>query len=126
MRFGEYTLFMPALLKPAPAHLLMMLWALWTDRKLDEIDAPKAGLVSVEMSKDLPHAFYYAVGYRPSGTRAVRIDMLERLAGLIRAARNEADMREGFEATSQMMSLVGCSGEEFDGICDRLDYANIS
>ena len=120
MRFGEYTLFLPALLKPAPAHLLTMLWALWNDRKPNEIEAPKAGLVSIEMSKDLPHAFYYASGYRPSGTRAVRIDMLERLAGLIRTARNEADMREGFAATSQMMSLVGCSGEDFEGILRSL------
>ena len=54
------------------------------------------------MTENLPHAYYYAAGYRPSGVRAVRIDMLERLAGLIRTARNEAKSREGFEATSQM------------------------
>ena len=120
MRFGEYTLFMPALLKPAPSHLLILLWALWTDRPLRDTAAPKAGLVSLEMNEHLPHAYYYAAGYRPSGNRAVRIDMLERLAGLIRTARNEANMREGFEATSQMMSLVGCSGEDFEAIMRSL------
>ncbi len=120
MRFGEYTLFMPALLKPAPAKLLVFLWALWNDKPVSETPAPKPGLVSLEMSESLPHAYYYAAGYRPSGMRAVRIDMLERLAGLIRTARNEADMRQGFEAGPQMMSLVGCSGEDFEAIMRSL------
>jgi ATP-dependent RNA helicase SUPV3L1/SUV3 len=121
MRFGEFTLFMPALLKPAPASLLTLLWALWTDRKPGEIPAPQAGRVSIEINESLPHAYYYACGYRPSGQRAVRIDMLERLAGLIRTARNEGG-REGFEATSQMMSLVGCSGEDFEAILRSLGF----
>lgn len=122
IRFGEYTLHMPALLKPAPASLLTLLWALWADRKPGETPPPKAGLVSVKMSDKLPHAYYYASGYRPSGERAVRIDMLERLAGLIRTARNEAKTREGFEVASQMMSLVGCSGEEFEAILRSLGF----
>jgi len=48
--------------------------------------------------------------------------MLERLAGLVRTARNSANMREGFEATSQMMSLVGCSGEDFEAILRSLGF----
>ena len=120
MRFGEYTLFVPQLLKPAPAQLLVLLWALWSEKNPAEAPPPKAGLVSLEMNEHLPHAYYYAAGYRPSGKRAVRIDMLERLAGLIRTARNESKMREGFEATTQMMSLVGCSGEDFEAIMRSL------
>lgn len=122
MRFGEYTLFAPSLLKPAPARLLTMLWALWTDRKPQDFQPPKAGLVSIENKEDLPHAYYYASGYRPSGTRAVRIDMLERLAGLIRTARNDAVYREGFEVNAQMMSIVGCSGEDFETVLKSLSY----
>ena len=120
VRFGEYTLHMPALLKPAPARLLTLIWALWAERKPGDTPPPKPGLVSIEVNESLPHAYYYAAGYRPSGARAVRIDMLERLAGLIRTARNEADMREGFAATPQMMSLVGCSGEDFEGVLRSL------
>ena len=120
VRFGEYTLHMPALLKPAPARLLTLIWALWAERRPGDTPPPKAGLVSIEVNESLPHAYYYAAGYRPSGARAVRIDMLERLAGLIRTARNEADMREGFAATPQMMSLVGCSGEDFEGVLRSL------
>lgn len=121
MRFGEFTLYTPALLKPAPASLLTLLWSLWVERKPGETPPPAAGRVSIEMSESLPHAYYYACGYRPSGVRAVRIDMLERLAGLIRTARNEGT-REGFEATAQMMSLVGCSGEDFEAILRSLGF----
>ena len=121
VRFGEFTLYMPALLKPAPAALLTLLWALWTGRRLDDVPPPAAGRVSVVISENLPHAYYYAGGYRPSGVRAVRIDMLERLAGLIRTARNEGS-KDGFAATAQMMSLVGCSGEDFEAILRSLGF----
>ena len=120
VRFGEYTIFMPALLKPAPADLLTALWALWSDKDIGQMDRPKPGLTSFHMNGDVPHAYYYALGYRPSGQRAVRIDMLERLAQEIRTAREGADMREGFETNSKMMSLVGCSGEEFESILKTL------
>ena len=122
MRFGEYTLFMPALLKPAPAAMATLLWALWNDKDPTGFIPPKAGLVSTPLDEAIPHAYYYASGYRPSGKRAVRIDMLERLAGEIRQAREKGDRREGFEATSQMMSLVGCSGEEFEAILISLNF----
>ncbi len=122
VRFGEFTLHMPSLLKPAPARLLTMLWALWADKTPGDFDPPKAGLVSLPLDNDLPHAYYYASGYRPSGERAVRIDMLERLAGLVRTAREAPGGREGFEATSQMMSIVGCSGEEFESILRSLGF----
>ncbi|MFQ5562294.1 MAG: helicase-related protein [Parvularculaceae bacterium] len=122
VRFGEYTIFMPALLKPAPASLLTMLWALWTDRQPAAFTPPKAGLVSTPLVDNLPHAYYYASGYRPSGARAVRIDMLERLAHEIRAVRRNGDPRQGFEATAHMMSFVGCSGEEFEAILHSLGF----
>ncbi|MEO0400372.1 MAG: helicase-related protein [Pseudomonadota bacterium] len=122
VRFGEYTLHMPSLLKPGPAGLLTMLWALWADKAPATFQPPKAGLVSILLNKDLPHAYYYASGYRPSGERAVRIDMLERLAGVIRTARGAENAKGGFEANQQMMSLVGCSGEEFESILRSLGY----
>ncbi|MEO1309800.1 MAG: helicase-related protein [Pseudomonadota bacterium] len=121
VRFGEFSLFLPALLKPAPARLLILLRSLWEERAPGAFAPPPPGLTSVALNKDDPHALYYAAGFRPSGGRAVRIDMLERLADLIRKER-EFSGRDGFEATSQMMSLVGCSGEEFEGVLQSLGY----
>ena len=121
VRFGEYTIHIPALLKPANAKMLTLLWALWHAKPLSDFEQPKPGLTSFPLKDEYPHAFYYASGYRPSGTRAVRIDMLERLAELIRKARQDSPHREGFEADARMMSLVGCSGEEFESILKSLN-----
>jgi ATP-dependent RNA helicase SUPV3L1/SUV3 len=64
----------------------------------------------------------------------VRIDMLERLADLVRdrvfwKARFPDDVRPagsveggGFLIVADMMSLVGCSGEEFQGILQSLGF----
>ena len=42
-------------------------------------------------------------GYRMAGTRAIRIDMLERLADMLRSE----DTRGGFEAKPDMLSITG-------------------
>jgi ATP-dependent RNA helicase SUPV3L1/SUV3 len=74
------------------------------------------------------------VGFRICGERCVRIDMLERLADTIRdrvfwKPRFEGEARPagsveggGFTVVPDMMSLVGCSGEEFAGILRSLGY----
>ncbi|MEE9329506.1 MAG: DEAD/DEAH box helicase, partial [Parvularculaceae bacterium] len=122
VRFGEFALFLPALLKPAPSQMLALLWSLWNDQDPEAFTPPNSGLTSIANNKDIPAGLYFACGYRPSGTRAVRLDMLERLAEMVRKARGDADMREGFEVHSNMMSIVGCSGEEFEGILTSLGY----
>ncbi|MFN3959973.1 MAG: helicase-related protein [Parvularculaceae bacterium] len=122
VRFGEYTLYIPSLLKPAAARMMALLWAVWTERDPGDLALPKPGVVSFPIKEDVPHAYLYALGYRPSGDRAVRIDMLERLAQMIRSARMSDAGKDGFEATAQMMSLVGCSGDEFESILRSLGY----
>ncbi|MEM9420885.1 MAG: helicase-related protein [Pseudomonadota bacterium] len=121
VRFGEYTIHMPALLKPAPAQFLSLLWALWEGKDPASFPPPQAGATSIENDKSIPAPYYLTSGYRPSGNRAVRIDMLERLAQEIRTARETAG-KEGFEAGNRMMSLVGCSGEDFEAILQSLGF----
>ncbi|MFT6489520.1 MAG: ATP-dependent RNA helicase SUPV3L1/SUV3 [Parvibaculaceae bacterium] len=126
VRFGAYSIFMPLLLKPAPARLLLTLWALTRDVGdkspfADFPEAPSAGLTSVS-AKAAPAGFYDALGFRVCGTRAVRIDMLERLADLIRPIISDRKLNGAFAITPDMMSLVGCSGEEFAGLLKGLDY----
>lgn len=121
VRFGEYTIHLPALLKPAPAQFLALLWALWDGKDPESFPPPQAGATSIANDKTIPAPYYLASGYRPSGNRAVRIDMLERLAQEIRAARDAAG-KDGFEAGNKMMSLVGCSGEDFEAILLSLGF----
>ena len=89
IRFGAYHIYIPVLLKPAPSQLIVQLWAL----KNADNDTPgvvelpqlsASGRTSVPIDKDVPATIYRLVGFRPCGERAVRIDILERLADQIR------------------------------------------
>ena len=77
---------------------------------------------------------YRVAGFRLCGKRAVRVDILERLADLIRPAvqyrpgltqgtppAGTAD-GDGFVVTGQMTSLAGCAGEDFSAILTSLGY----
>lgn len=139
VRFGAYHIFCPALLKPAAAKWTILLWALNGAKQskfsLDDIPRPpQQGLTSVVVDTDMPEGFYRSVGFRVCGSRAVRIDMLERVADMIRglifwkpekegATRPTGSVEGGgFEITADMMSLVGCSGDDFATILRTLGY----
>jgi ATP-dependent RNA helicase SUPV3L1/SUV3 len=138
VRFGAFNVYIPALLKPAAAELVLMLWALHAGRD-HGIDSealplrPQQGLTSVEAGAAIPEPYWRAAGFHVAGSRAVRIDMLERLSDLIRArtifrqtegveAPAGATGDGGFRAVSELMSLVGCSGEEFASILKSLGF----
>jgi ATP-dependent RNA helicase SUPV3L1/SUV3 len=138
-RFGAFNVYVPALLKPAPTELRLLLWALNLQKegKLDPAALPQPpgqGLTSASFDRSTPRGFYGVCGYRICGSRVVRIDMLERLADLIRdrvfwrprfpEEQRPAGSMEGggFTVVPDMMSLVGCSGEDFLGILRSLDY----
>jgi ATP-dependent RNA helicase SUPV3L1/SUV3 len=184
VRFGAFNIHIPSLLKPAAADLLLLLWALYAGRE-HGIDAdampprPQGGLTSVPADRSLPEAYWHAAGFQLTGTRAVRIDMLERLADMIRirvtyrseradanasavpaeqaaeggsdasaaAADQSADqsgdappqeapaaaapppkvpsgaMGDGsFRTSPDLMSVVGCSGEDFASILQAMGF----
>ncbi|SCY24277.1 helicase-related protein [Microvirga guangxiensis] len=139
VRFGAYHLYLPALLKPAPRVLATQLWALQNgglDQKgIDEIaHLAQSGRTSIPVDAEIAAGLYRAAGFRVCGGRAVRVDILERLADLIRPAisyrpgitpgeppAGAAD-GEGFVPTVAMTSLVGCAGEDFATILKSLGY----
>jgi ATP-dependent RNA helicase SUPV3L1/SUV3 len=138
IRFGAYHVYVPLLLKPAPRALAAQLWALkhgGPDTKgLDDLQRLAAsGRTSFPVDKDVPRTFYRTIGYRVCGERAVRVDILERLADLIRPALawrpgspapQPAGAYEGigFTVTQAMTSLTGSSGEDFASILRALGY----
>ena len=118
IRFGQFTIFMPLLLKPAPTRLRLVLWSLVTD--LQEFpESPPPGLVTVPAVKDAVAGYYAMAGYRAAGERAIRIDMLERLADMLRAENSRA----GFEAKPDMLSITGMTLEQFTDLMQGLGYA---
>ena len=117
VRFGQYTIFLPLLLKPAPTRLRLVLRSLADG--LDEFpESPPPGLVTIPHISQVPSDHYMMAGYRPAGARAIRIDMLERLADLLRAC----DSRSGFEATPDMLSITGTTLEQFADMMEGLGY----
>ena len=117
IRFGQFTVFLPLLLKPAPTRLRLVLWSL--AQGLDEFpESPPPGLVTVPVPKGAPEGYDAMSGYRAAGTRAIRIDMLERLADMLRSQ----DSRGGFEATPDMLSITGMTLEQFADLMQGLGY----
>ncbi len=117
VRFGQFTVFLPLLLKPAPTRLRLVLASLHAGR--DEFpESPPPGLVTIPNLTEVPPEDYLLAGYRPSGERAIRVDMLERLADLLRGQ----DSRGGFEATADMLSITGLTLEQFADLMAGLGY----
>ncbi len=118
VRFGQYTIFQHLMLKPAPTRLRLVLWSL--QKGLDVFpEAPPAGLVTVPALPDAPEGYYARAGYRLAGERSIRIDMLERLADMLRGM----DSRGGFEANADMLSITGLTLEQFANLMVGLGYA---
>ena len=158
VRFGAFNIFIPVLLKPAVSDLIVLLWALHHGER-HGINAgalpepPRQGLTSVSADARLPEPLYRAAGYHHCGRRVVRIDMLERLADMIRplvswrpdkgktgeennqnkpmAQTGASEPPEGatgnggFRVTPDMTSIIGCSGEEFASVLEILGFRRI-
>lgn len=118
VRFGQFTIFQHLALKPAPTRLRLILWSLVEG--LGEFpEAPPPGLVTIPQLPGAPRGYYTRAGYRLAGERAIRIDMLERLADLIR----KEDTRDGFEGNPDMLSITGMTLDQFADLMAGLGYA---
>jgi ATP-dependent RNA helicase SUPV3L1/SUV3 len=138
VRFGAYHVYLPALLKPAPRAHAVQLWALKrSDGEIKGLDDVRqlaaSGRTSFAADKEVHKALYRTVGYRVCGERAVRVDILERLADLIRPAlawrpgasgEKPAGAVDGssFMVTQAMTSLTGSSGDDFASVLRSLGY----
>jgi ATP-dependent RNA helicase SUPV3L1/SUV3 len=121
--------------KPRRAALAAQLWMLTrkSGARLDSLHLAASGRTSIPIDKDTPKPLYRTAGYRVCGERAVRVDILERLADLIRPALSWRETSpapkpdsafdgRGFLVTGAMTSLTGASGEDFASILRSLGY----
>jgi ATP-dependent RNA helicase SUPV3L1/SUV3 len=138
VRFGAYHIYVPALLKPAARALASLLWA----ERQNNVDMSAlsgaqhlagSGRTSFPVDKALDRDAYRVLGYKQCGERAVRVDILERLADLIRPALSwragalgekpaGAFDGRGFVVTQAMTSLTGSAGEDFASVLRALGY----
>ena len=135
VRFGSYYVFLPTMLKPGARKLSATLWertsgvAMFEGPRAALAAGASAGRTSLGVEAGITPADCQMFGYRLCGERAVRIDIVERLADLIRAqlappkgAAEGAARPQGFAVMPQMTSMSGCSHEQFADVLRALGY----
>jgi len=116
IRIGAETLFVPVLVKPKAVQWRAMLWTLFTGRETGP--PPAAGLVTVPAGDDLPEEFLEACGYCKLGGRAVRIDVLDRIAIDLQRQSRAGKMDIG----AAQLNLLGLSMEAARPVFEALGY----
>ncbi|WP_034987457.1 hypothetical protein [Bartonella florencae] len=137
VRFGAFHIYIAGMLKPVPVQAVTLLWNLQNEGHdqtgLGEIFAAlSVGRTSLAVDSSYNQQFYQLAGYRILGQRAVRIDILERLANLIRPTlhwKQGSDPRpegaydgKSFFVTPTMMSILGANGTDMEEILKGLGY----
>ncbi len=116
VRIGRESVLAPMLLKPYAVAIRGMLYDLNHNRQGTPLPSP--GRMSVRMERAVPATFYEAIGYRPLGKLAVRVDIVERVA----AGAWELSRPGAFPPPVDLMNLVGCGIEEMTEVLKRLGY----
>jgi ATP-dependent RNA helicase SUPV3L1/SUV3 len=125
LRFGQASVFVPRILKPAALELRALLWA--AHRGVVAPRLPPPGRVSIALDPAIPWDYYLAIGYQPTVRqgaqgRAVRVDILERIAELAgRLARTGP-----FVPPAAMVALTGCPAEELPPILALLGFRPVA
>ena len=119
IRFGQYTIFLPALLKPAPTRLRLVLWSLATGagrvpRK------PAAGSGDDPEYRGHARGQLHDVGLPPRRARGRSASTCWNGWPTCFAAE---DSRAGFEAKADMLSITGMTLDQFADLMQGLGYA---
>ncbi|AEQ52929.1 helicase-related protein [Pelagibacterium halotolerans] len=140
VKFGAHHIYLPLTLKPAPRELALILWGLKHGgvRQPGISELPHiilSGRTSFPIDTTFDRRLYEVAGFKVAGERIVRVDILERLADIIRPlvaydANRPVDTpppegaaeANGFRVTVEMTSLLGCAGEDFASILKSLGY----
>ncbi|HBC09148.1 MAG TPA: hypothetical protein DC046_16425 [Rhodospirillaceae bacterium] len=118
IRIGRETVFLPALVRPAPATMRGFLWCLSQGRR--PVPPPLPGRVSLPAGR-LPGDYWEQVGFRRFGKTALRIDMVERIAAKA-WDQAKAGGKAGFEISPDLLSLAGCGAADMAQILRGLGF----
>ncbi len=116
VRIGPETLFLPALVKPKAVKWRALLWALSNGISVQEV--PGAGLVTVPVGEDSDESFLAACGFSCLGKRAIRVDVLDRIAVDLQRQSRTGKMDIG----AAQLNLLGLSMADARPIFEALGY----
>ncbi len=115
VRAGRHALFLPALLKPAPAALRAVLWAAARNTPVPAL--PPSSRVSLPRA-NWPEGMAPALGWVEAGPVLLRLDVAERVSGeLAHAARHRA-----IPAPADLASRLAVKGEWLPAVLRALGF----
>ena len=117
LRFGTEVLYFPELLKPKATEFLSVLWRVHNAPN-STLNLPLPGQVTVEKKVAVSPEYYLALGFVPLGNRAVRADILERVAVILR----QQSKVQPFVLDDKVLSLLGLGYEETKIILREIGY----
>ena len=117
IRMGVENLFMPDMLKPAPIKLKLLLFSLFHN-EWPASGLPPEGRVSFDNPDDASTAYWRVAGFQPIGSKIMRVDMIERVSALVRAAARAGS----FAVSDDMMSLAGVGRDEMGRMIADLGF----
>lgn len=138
IRFGNFHIYFFSLLKPSIRKLAAQLY-LAKAGPIDDgllqllLTLGLTGRTAIPVQHGVAPSLYRAIGYAPVGSHALRVDILERLADLIRACllwneKSGIEKPQGavdgkhFRISLQMTSLVGINAATLSEVLRSLGY----
>ncbi len=120
LKLGQVHVFCPALLKPETIRWRLALHNIYpSSAKQCPQDMLWSGRTSVRVTADMPADCFTVAGYWPVGAKALRVDMVERLADVL---REPAKSRLPFVPPESAISLIGVTHDEFAEVMLSLGY----
>ena len=122
VRFARRSIYLPKLIRPDAAALLALLWAV--KHRIEKIPPPpNAGITSFEPDPQTPPGFIAAAGFRITGPRAIRVDMLDRLEQELEAAAASGATADA--AIPKLVSLIGSDRATLDSVLADLGWSRV-
>ncbi len=121
VKLGPILVFQPDLNKPAAVRLRALLWSLFNGQPLPA-PVPRDGAMSVVVDPAAINPdFYRAIGYPVYGTRAVRIDMLDRVINAVYDSAKDGK----FQAQHKQAEWMGCPIADLYGVLEAMGHKRI-
>lgn len=111
VRLGYEFIFFPTLLKPAAQRVCALLWKIWNEKTQYSTGFAIDGKMSFAVEKNIPWGLYLAQGYVLAGTRAIRVDVMERFTSKLREiTRQDRGKPQVFPL--ELLSIAGLKRDE--------------
>ncbi len=122
VRFARRSIYLPKLIRPDAASLLALLWAV-KHRIANIPPPPNAGITSFEADPQTPDGFLNAAGFRRTGPRAIRVDMLDRLEQDLETGATAGTTADA--AIPKLVSLIGSDRATLEIVLAALGWSRI-